>query len=72
MLASLPSPSAQLGTDALLQALLDASATGIAQLCPVYAAGQPQELVDFTYVRLNPAAQRLLGLPEYPVGSLRE
>ncbi|MGI4865010.1 MAG: PAS domain-containing protein [Janthinobacterium lividum] len=72
MLASPSLPAAQIGTDALLQTLLDASATGIAQLSPVYAAHEPQELVDFAYVRLNPAAQRLLGLPEYPLKSLRD
>jgi PAS domain S-box-containing protein len=52
--------------DALLQALLDASATGIVHFRPLYASGQPDELIDLAYERLNPAAQRLLGLPEYP------
>jgi len=37
----------------------------------VYAAGPPPaEVVDFAYGRLNPAAQRLLGLSEYPAGTL--
>lgn len=58
------------GPEALLQVLLDASATGIALLSPVYGAGQPEEIVDFTYQRLNPAAQRVLGLPEQPAATL--
>jgi signal transduction histidine kinase len=57
--------------DALLHTLLDATETGLVQLGPVYAAGQPDEVVDFTYERLNPAAQHLLGLPEHPVASFR-
>jgi len=65
-----PSFAGQLGFEALLQTLLDASDTGLAQLSPVYAAGQPEALVDFRYERLNPAAQRLLGLPEHPLASL--
>ena len=64
-----PLSTTQLGFDALLQTLLDASQTGIAQLCPVYGPGEPAQLIDFTYQRLNPAAQRLLRLPEFPVAS---
>jgi signal transduction histidine kinase len=56
--------------NALLQTLLDASHTGIVHLRPLYAAGHPAEVVDFAYGRLNPAAQRLLGLPEYPADTL--
>ena len=66
-----PPLAGQLGIEALLQTLLDTSDTGLAQLGPVYAAGQPEELVDFRYERLNPAAQRLLGLPEHPSASYR-
>ncbi|GAA4507246.1 hypothetical protein GCM10023172_37540 [Hymenobacter ginsengisoli] len=51
--------------------LLDASETGIMHLQPLYAEGDPARLVDFTFLRLNPAAQRLLSLPEFPTGSLR-
>jgi signal transduction histidine kinase len=61
----------QPGVGALLYTLLEATATGLAQLAPVYAAGRPEELEDFRYERLNPAAQRLLGLPEHPVASFR-
>ena len=57
--------------DALLQALLDGSPTGIVHLRPLYAAGQPDEPIDLAYVRLNPAAQQLLGLPEYPTETFR-
>ncbi len=64
-------PAEQLSLDALLRTLLNASATGVAQRGPVYAAGPPGELLDFTYERLNPAAQRLLGLPEHPATSYR-
>jgi signal transduction histidine kinase len=53
----------------LLHTLLEATETGLVQLSPVYAADRPDELIDFTYERLNPAAQRLLGLPEHPVAS---
>jgi signal transduction histidine kinase len=66
-----PSHAGQLGFEALLQTLFDAADTGLAQLSPVYAAGQPEALVDFRYEWLNPAAQRLLGLPERPLASLR-
>ncbi len=66
-----PLVTAQLGLDALLQTLLDTSQTGIAQLSPVYGLSEPAQLIDFTYQRLNPAAQRLLGLPEFPAASYR-
>jgi signal transduction histidine kinase len=56
--------------NALLQALLDASHTGIVHLRPLYGTDDATELVDLVYVRLNPAAQRLLALPECPVGTL--
>ncbi|QKG57117.1 PAS domain-containing protein [Hymenobacter sp. BRD128] len=49
--------------------LLDTSETGIMHFQPLYAAGDPARLVDFKMLRLNPAAQRLLGLPEFPTGS---
>ena len=72
MSVSTPPPLAgQLGIEALLQTLLATSDTGLARLVPVYAAGQPEALVDFRYEQLNPAAQRLLGLPEHPQASYR-
>ncbi len=51
----------------LLQALLAISLTGVALLRPVRAANG--DLLDFTYTYLNPAAQRLLRLPERPAAS---
>jgi signal transduction histidine kinase len=59
----------RLAPQALLQALLDTSQTGIVHLQPLYAPGRPAKVVDLAYVRLNPAAQRLLGLPEHPAGT---
>jgi signal transduction histidine kinase len=61
----------QSGFEALLQTLLDASATGLVHLSPVYAAAPAEELVDFIFEWLSPAAQRLLGLPEHPLASYR-
>lgn len=49
--------------------LLDTSETGILHLRPLYAQGNPARLVDFAFLRLNPTAQRLLELPEFPTGS---
>jgi signal transduction histidine kinase/transcriptional regulator with PAS, ATPase and Fis domain len=49
--------------------LLDTSETGIMHLRPVYAQGDSARLVDFAFLRLNPTAQRLLELPEFPTGS---
>ena len=65
-------PPKQSAPNALLRALLDSSHTGIVQLRPLYAAGQPAEVADLAYVRLNHAAQHLLNLPEHPTGTLLE
>ncbi|WP_051718928.1 PAS domain-containing protein [Hymenobacter sp. IS2118] len=51
----------------LLPALLDASLTGVVLFVPVY--GPAGELVDFSFAYLNPAAQRILGLPPQPAVS---
>jgi signal transduction histidine kinase len=53
--------------------LFDATDTGLLQLSPVYRLGAPEEgeVVDFRCERLNPAAQRLLGLPEHPAATYR-
>jgi PAS domain S-box-containing protein len=69
MPASTQSLTERLAPQALLQALLDTSHTGIVHLQPLYAPGQATELVDLAYVRLNPAAQRMLGLPEHPAST---
>lgn len=58
-------PATLPGCHDLLQALLDAALTGFLLLRPVLAADGP-EPVDFTYVHLNPAAQRMLRLPAQP------
>lgn len=62
------SPPATLSIPA---SLLDDAEVGLLHLRPVYAPGDPTELVDLTYLRLNPAAQRLLRLPEVPIASFR-
>ena len=69
--STVPPPAGQLGVGALLQVLFDATDTGLLQLSPVYLPGAPEEVVDFRCERLNPAAQRLLGLPEHPAASFR-
>ena len=51
-------------TEALFEALFELSLTGTVLYDPVYAAAG--EVVDFTFARLNPAAQRLLHLPARP------
>ena len=67
MPAPTQSSTVQPALPSLLQALLDTSHTGIVYLRPLYAAGGA--VVDLAYVRLNPAAQHLLGLPEHPAGT---
>jgi len=53
-----------------LEVFFDLVPTGAALYAPVYdGAG---ELVDFRFVRLNPAGQRLLGLPAQPPRTFRE
>ena len=50
-------------------ALLDVSLTGIHLVRPVYAPEGPA-IVDFAIEYLNPAGQRMTGLPEQPGGTL--
>ena len=57
---SLPTPGV-FPPQELLETLLEASLTGIVLYTPVY--GPAEEVVDFTFAFLNPAAQRMLGLP---------
>ena len=58
-LALLPPPD-----DVLLNDLLAVSLTGVIFYTPVYnAAG---EITDFTFAYLNPAAQRMMAMPERP------
>ena len=62
-----PSP-AQPAAD-VLQILLAVSLTGVILFRPVYDLTAPAELIDLAYVHLNPAAQRILRLPECPADS---
>ena len=52
----------------LAEVLLHVSLTGTMLLRPLFAAGG-EELIDFAWERLNPAAQRMLRLPERPAES---
>ena len=56
-------------TEGLLQVLLDVSLTGLHIFSPIYGLGA--EVEDFAIEYLNPAAQRMLGLPERPGGTVR-
>jgi PAS domain S-box-containing protein len=62
-----PADTLSADSENLLQALVAISLTGVALLRPVRAASG--EVLDFTYTYLNPAAQRLLHLPERPAAS---
>ena len=61
-----PAPAA--ASDGLLQTLLNVALTGIILYRPVFG-GDPAHLVDLAYVQLNPAAQRMVRLPECPTGT---
>ncbi len=50
----------------LLQAILEVSFTGLIVFRPVYDPANPATITDLAYVHLNPAAQRMLQLPECP------
>ena len=63
-------PTTAPAADDLLRAVLDVSLTAINLVHPLYAA-EGGELVDFVLDYLNPAAQRLTGLPETPGGTMR-
>ncbi|GGG38941.1 sensor histidine kinase [Hymenobacter glacieicola] len=52
------------------EVFFDLVPTGAALYAPLYDEGG--ELVDFRFVRLNPAGQRLLGLPAEPPRTFRE
>lgn len=60
--------SADATPDDLFQALAEVSLTGIILFRPVYAA-DATTIVDLAYVRINPAAQRMLARPECPAES---
>ncbi|SMB92452.1 PAS/PAC sensor signal transduction histidine kinase [Hymenobacter roseosalivarius DSM 11622] len=64
-----PAAAALAPADDLLQAILDVSLTGIIVFRPVYDPADPATITDLAYVHLNPAAQRMLQLPECPTKS---
>ncbi|RZK92410.1 MAG: PAS domain-containing sensor histidine kinase, partial [Hymenobacter sp.] len=68
-MALTPSTLALSAADDLLRATLAVSLTAINLLRPLL--GPDEEVADFTVEYLNPAAQRLAGLPERPAGTLR-
>jgi len=64
-------PAAELPVDLsashdLLHALLGVSLPGIILFQPVYAADDPDTIIDLAYVHLNPAARQMLRLPAQP------
>ncbi|MDF7811746.1 PAS domain-containing protein [Hymenobacter sp. YC55] len=63
--SSTPLSSELSAPDELLHVLMEVSLTGFILFRPVYAP-DGQTITDLTYVRLNPAAQRMLQLPEQP------
>ncbi|UOG72855.1 PAS domain-containing sensor histidine kinase [Hymenobacter tibetensis] len=63
--SSTPLPSESSAPDELLHVLMEVSLTGFILFRPVYAP-DGQTMTDLAYVRLNPAAQRMLQLPEQP------
>jgi PAS domain S-box-containing protein len=63
--SSIPLLSELSAPDDLLVALMEVSLTGIILFQPVYAPDD-HAIIDLAYVRLNPAAQRMLQLPERP------
>ena len=65
-----PLPAQPAAAD-VLQTLLAVSLTGVILFRPVYDPAAPAELIDLAYVQLNPAAQRMLRLPECPADSFR-
>ncbi len=52
-------------SDQLLEDLVDISLTGVIFFKPVYTE-DGKSIIDLAYVRLNPAAQRMLQLPQCP------
>jgi PAS domain S-box-containing protein len=67
-MALAPSTLTLSAADDLLRATLAVSLTAINLLSPLFGAGG--ELVDFAVEYLNPAAQRIVHLPEQPAGTL--
>ncbi|RPD44861.1 PAS domain-containing protein [Hymenobacter sediminis] len=55
-----------LPADELLCEVLNVSMTGLIFYTPVYGPSGSGEIVDFTFVHLNPAAQRMMRMPSHP------
>ncbi|HEX8507537.1 MAG TPA: PAS domain-containing protein [Hymenobacter sp.] len=63
----LPSAAAAIAPDSVLvRELLAVSLTGIIFYTPIYDPAGAGEVVDFTFEYLNPAAQRMMRMPEVP------
>jgi PAS domain S-box-containing protein len=63
----LPLAAAAIAPDAiLLRELLAVSLTGVIFYTPIYDPDGSGKLVDFTFEYLNPAAQRMMAMPEVP------
>ncbi|MFD2719828.1 PAS domain-containing protein [Hymenobacter monticola] len=63
---SVPLPLRPLPADDLLGDLLAVSMTGVIYYTPIYDPAGTGEIVDFTFVYLNPTAQRMMSMPEVP------
>ena len=63
----LPPAAAALAPESvLLRELLAVSLTGIIFYTPIYEGNGSGVVVDFTFEYLNPAAQRMMAMPEVP------
>ncbi len=62
-----PFPLRSLPAGQLLADLLAVSMTGVIYYTPIYNPDDSGEIVDFTFVYLNQAAQRMMRMPEEPI-----
>ena len=62
-----PASLSDLSASDLLGDLLAVSMTGLIYYTPLYDPAGTGGIVDFTFVYLNPAAQRMMHMPEVPV-----
>ena len=63
----LPPAAAAIAPDSVLvRELLAVSLTGVIFYTPIYEPAGSGEIVDFTFEYLNPAAQRMMTMPEVP------
>ncbi|MGY2134499.1 PAS domain-containing sensor histidine kinase [Hymenobacter sp. HD11105] len=66
-LASSTSPFAAVAPlDEVLRELLAVSLTGVILYTPLFDPAGSGQIVDFTFAYLNPAAQRMMGMPQVP------